>query len=1381
MGLNFEGIQRVEQDPLQLQLQPQLNFSGIQPQQPEENSILDIPILDRLFFGAPDPQNPNPPTLRTLLKTVEPIIAVLDFFPEIIRKRLERTIPIAKKLFSNPSSINKEDVIETFLNPKVFGDIVNTVKKVSVQGSVLGDITAPGNVPSKEQRFGFLPNILEEAGMPEFGKIPEDIPVVGGITTRGFIGFIGELSIPSLPGAAIISKSSKINKARKVFEFGLEGTEAEIKASTKLAKEIDDAIIKEAKINKGQIQSFQGDLLKPFEKDIPKGKTTGSTEEFFNIGGKKLNKEEAELFFKTLSRKILREEAIGERVDELIDSNVSGIEITEKFWNKTFNNLPERAKKIFTRLAEDETGLDLTIPREFSEFMDDIVKGMPKNAEELQFTHKSEQGFIALMDEANKIVKETSGKSSKQVVNKLLNPKVAIKKDLSFQERLNLALGVRANELDLSEVRQVGKVKQTSNNIISTDDAISLVKGESTIEEVINKSVQNNIQSAMDINASKLVDEFSNVGKIVDGNDIIKPVEPELTVKEKFERVRKEFLAVPENQITVKVIKLAQDKIGNKNLQELFLEYEPGILNRSTIDQGIGLEFFARDIISGKLTLQDISDRISAKKRLEKLAEKPKKVFSAGIDVNESSAGEIIDSFTKQKNISRLIKEKNINSQDFNDALKEGIGLNDLRLVGDSFSGKGQVTSSQLDEIITRLKKLDDTMPDETKRHILTHGVEPPNNPPTGAMHLVEEYGEPGIRRSMRGFQVNLLQTLETTFRKMGEIGDQIADRFLNAYQESAMNSARDIKLIEDLFNPLSTAETKALVLSFENPTTINSLSDKVLATRFKFNKLTTRYADLSEGLNIKTIIANGKKVDFQRKSEYFPHVFDFNWAKGINGRRRIIRRIMKRDSLTEQQAKAKLDEIRKFTRKHRAEPNLEYERIFDAPEWLGDPFSPGFSKSKVKLALERYIAGSNRRFSEQKYVFDGGKKVFGEDFDTVKQLIARESLDDNRKILDMGINRLLGLDRASMEAPSLRAMRNYQVIRRLGFAWIPNFFQTMVTVVPKATTLGFRNAITTLFGGYSDAFKRSGRQFAEDVGAISEQTIRDVIGLSGAGISGKAATVFMKYITPFAKFENMNNIFAANVGKRYFVRAAELLADEKGLAFTMFKNAKRANATTDLKKLGLDQNTISRIKKEGSSILTDDDISRASWRFARLTQFRATPLDLPLFASSDWGRLLFQFKTFGINISKLGWNDFFKPAFEFVKSGGRRGAVAPLATFLGSGWVAGEVVGDIRAWINGRERPELNEEFWRRTSENLFWAGTFGMFSDIVTSINQGRALELILGPTAGSIVEGQDVVRKIPDAFDNEEMIELLSKAAVKQLPFIGQVNPEALEELR
>ena len=104
-------------------------------------------------------------------------------------------------------------------------------------------------------------------------------------------------------------------------------------------------------------------------------------------------------------------------------------------------------------------------------------------------------------------------------------------------------------------------------------------------------------------------------------------------------------------------------------------------------------------------------------------------------------------------------------------------------------------------------------------------------------------------------------------------------------------------------------------------------------------------------------------------------------------------------------------------------------------------------------------------------------------------------------------------------------------------------------------------------------------------------------------------------------------------------------------------------------------------------------------FKLSNKTQYQTSPAYLPQWATTDWGKMLFQYKNFMYRHGMFV-KDMFKDA--------AKGNVRPLARFLGAGAFAGEVIADIRETLKGRPLdPDEKDTPWddSQWEENLLAA----------------------------------------------------------------------------
>ncbi|KKN78280.1 hypothetical protein LCGC14_0351390 [marine sediment metagenome] len=699
---------------------------------------------------------------------------------------------------------------------------------------------------------------------------------------------------------------------------------------------------------------------------------------------------------------------------------------------------------------------------------------------------------------------------------------------------------------------------------------------------------------------------------------------------------------------------------------------------------------------------------------------------------------------TLQGQFFATLKRKGISteSQEYKALLEEGLGINDLK-----FKGKTAVGETQMRDMIRRVNSLSvDDVPQDRLTKLIN-----------GEMPVI--LGEDLGNQSSSSFRVARvifnkgLTSVETMMRRTGPIGNQIAERILKFKAWKDRTTQQDLSVIKQAFKKFNNKETREFIKSYETDT-VDFSKPKFKDAYDLLRPVLHEKGLKAEELGFKIRSTSGKGVrPFTLKENYWPHVFDFDITKATKGRERLIKHWMKKNGVTRGEAMAELDKLAKL-RNSNLDPNLEFERAFNAGGWLGDPTFEGFTKRKAIRGLSRYVDGANRRLGEATFFDAEGKRVFGEGWKSFNELVNMVGDRDKQNLLVKGLEAVRGLNSSEVENTFLGALRNYQIVQKLFFATIPNAFQNAITTIPKVQGLGFTRGVKAVIKGGFDAFANP--NFARlEVGAAVNQTLKDITGMSSRGFSGRLANIFLK-INGFSAVEARNNIVAASMGRVYINEAFKVVTKKQATGTFIGKRLTDRlifNAKKELKLFGISEDAI----KRGS--LASDEIAEASWRMARLTQFRGGAFDIPLYANGPLGKLAFQFKTFAFNINKLAWHNFGKPAMKFMSTGGKEGTLLPLTTFLGASLLSGEVIAYIRSeLIWGRKRPE---EAWKRILDDLFWAGSFGLWYDIYQSHFWGGAAKSALGPTFGDIFDAEKALRS-----------EKAGKEFLrKQIPIIGQ----------
>jgi hypothetical protein len=226
------------------------------------------------------------------------------------------------------------------------------------------------------------------------------------------------------------------------------------------------------------------------------------------------------------------------------------------------------------------------------------------------------------------------------------------------------------------------------------------------------------------------------------------------------------------------------------------------------------------------------------------------------------------------------------------------------------------------------------------------------------------------------------------------------------------------------------------------------------------------------------------------------------------------------------------------------------------------------------------------------------------------------------------------------------------------------------------------------------------------------------------AGASGHRLSLFLKAVG-FSATEKNNRIWAASGGANYAGRLLKRL----------IKNPNNSRARDMLAELGAD---VDKAMKRGK--LAPDEILMAAKKFSDLTQFRSRAQDLPMWASSDWGKTFFQFKSFVYGQTRLILHETYGEAKagarrakegEYRDAAKRYGRAARTLLILALVFpLVGEGIKGVRSLITGKKRKAKGAE---RYLENALAVGAGGIPGELVEAGKYRRGAETLAGPTIG------------------------------------------------
>lgn len=294
------------------------------------------------------------------------------------------------------------------------------------------------------------------------------------------------------------------------------------------------------------------------------------------------------------------------------------------------------------------------------------------------------------------------------------------------------------------------------------------------------------------------------------------------------------------------------------------------------------------------------------------------------------------------------------------------------------------------------------------------------------------------------------------------------------------------------------------------------------------------------------------------------------------------------------------------------------------------------------------------------------------------------------------------------------------QVANKLALAFLANASQPILT----ATWTGIRASLKATLKLTSKATRQD---YAQAL-AVHEHIIRGIgrsVDNEGLTLTSfeKAADWTLRF-TQFQRIERWNRIHAA-AASQIAIRDKLMRASAGRLRGTSLDSGRKM-----LGELGLDLNVLAKdLNEMGPQAFFSSTKylkleTDAVIRGAQKTQFFPGKLRTPSAWSSPVGRVLFQFKTFS-----TGQSRFIRDAVITEFSNGN---VVPLATLLSFSPIAGEMVGNGRAFIKGKDRTENGIA---RYIDNSSYVGGLGLFTDALGQLRWGNLGGFLLGPTFSDI----------------------------------------------
>jgi hypothetical protein len=311
------------------------------------------------------------------------------------------------------------------------------------------------------------------------------------------------------------------------------------------------------------------------------------------------------------------------------------------------------------------------------------------------------------------------------------------------------------------------------------------------------------------------------------------------------------------------------------------------------------------------------------------------------------------------------------------------------------------------------------------------------------------------------------------------------------------------------------------------------------------------------------------------------------------------------------------------------------------------------------------------------------------------------------------------------------RIVTGGQIASKLTLAVIPNMSQGINNVLFggfRNTTRGLRLAlnkrkrdeIIAALGAQEHLPGNLARALSE--GQAIKEIETGVVGKAANAMDWLAETILRS--TGFSAVEKWNRITAGSMGQVVF-RDTIAKASAGKLRGLNLDVARRR-----LETMGVDlTDVVRRIHQEGDGFLLSQaykDIERAAvFKASQMSQFTPGVFRRPLAWNHPLGKVLTQFKSFGLNQGRFVRDQVFTEAAH--------GNMKPLAYFLSIYPVAGEMVGDVRNTIKATGRKEDNAV--QRVVNDFLMVGGMGLMTDTFMAAQYGGLWEQMFGPTFSDI----------------------------------------------
>lgn len=398
-----------------------------------------------------------------------------------------------------------------------------------------------------------------------------------------------------------------------------------------------------------------------------------------------------------------------------------------------------------------------------------------------------------------------------------------------------------------------------------------------------------------------------------------------------------------------------------------------------------------------------------------------------------------------------------------------------------------------------------------------------------------------------------------------------------------------------------------------------------------------------------------------------------------------------------EKEARRLMDVVLKDQGMTRLGGSIEHARVVDNPFY--NPFPDEVAPLYAMNSIARFE--SIGQFGVKYHGASVETPALTEAIDGVRAAHGEQAVEKFGKFLDVALGNINTASREAKWSYFIRALG----VPKLTFSQIINIGQPLLG--------GMLNSDSrATFYGLSRYWTRYGKDVGMESGAAIQSVFNEMVNATVGG--GKFSDWYLKK-TKFTATELANRTASANSGVEWAREQFGKLLKDPGRTASRFR----------LEELGID---VDRALKRGS--LTGNELLKAGQVFTENTQFRSRPGDMPHWASSNIGKLFWQFKSFSYQQFRLLERSVVEEA-RMGNYGRATRNVLVLATIFP---MVGEVLQDFRSLITGSRRPTgALARYW----SDLAGSGAASMVSDVIDAAAGRKFGRVLMPPTFNSIAE--------------------------------------------